>query len=253
MNHVFQYILTIWANRKRILADFNSVKKDLRVVLLIALSIELLLEFILFKIPECFSGASTIGQLFSKLSLSFIASFIFYYLVVHLKSQNDKRNGYAVAIPLAERIICDTRSILTELHIELGTSSSNEDIRLALNQLTLSSTANVIVSTSPPRYFTWLEYLASYHNNLIGTVNSIFNFTTLCDSDFIKRANDIQYSHFMYIIGSLSANRMALSPSMYNQSLNYLSDSFIEHIALINDLEIYINEKANALSLERNT
>lgn len=231
-------------------ADFNSVRPLLRLILIGTLAAELTLEFYLFKIPEWFYGASILGQLASKLSLSYIASFVFYYLAVHLKSQSDKRNAYEIAFPLSRTIIWDSKSILTELHITQNVSSGNNDeIRAAFQNLTWGSPANLLIHFNPEIYADWQGYLSYYYRRLDDNLKEIFTLTVFYDSDFLTKLFAIQHCSFMSMLDMFSKNP-ALSDTMKPLTLEPLAQPFIDYLALINDLETYIEKKSKSLTLE---
>lgn len=54
------------------------------------------IELWLIHIPECFNNAYEIGQFFSKISIAFITSFIFYFIVYHVKAVNNKFVFYEI-------------------------------------------------------------------------------------------------------------------------------------------------------------
>ena len=78
MSKIFQY--------------FKTVRNDLKYILYTALFLYILIEFFLSEYSEIFPFGYKIGQLISKLSISYISAFIFYFIVVHIKSEKDKEN-----------------------------------------------------------------------------------------------------------------------------------------------------------------
>ena len=85
MNKLFKYFLT--------------TRKDLKILLLIAIVAYFVIELWLKRYEELFDGGYEIGQFFSMLSISYISAFIFYFIVVHIKSRHHILGGWSRPIP----------------------------------------------------------------------------------------------------------------------------------------------------------
>ena len=84
---------------------FKKVRKELKILLFISIVGYFLIVW-LSTFPEIFTGANKIGEFFSKLCIAYTTSFIFYFIVVHIKTERDKENvGEYVAIKLSDIIM----------------------------------------------------------------------------------------------------------------------------------------------------
>ena len=77
---------------KQLYHYFVKVRTDLKILLAISIVTFFIIELWLNYIPAIFNGADKVGEFFSRLSTSYIAAFIFYFLVVHIKNLKDKEN-----------------------------------------------------------------------------------------------------------------------------------------------------------------
>lgn len=233
-----------------LISDFKAVRKDLLVLLFIAFLVEFLLELVLFKIPELFTGAAVIGQMISKLALSYIASFVFYFLVVHMKSQRDKRNVYAFVLPMAKRIGYDARSIVTEIKInkkiKLSEDPSKEEIQAIFGEITFGTQVNMVVQIEPEVRGNWLMYLIWYYKRLNECLEGIYPKAVFVDSDFIHKLMAIEECAFIKSIGMFS-NMPNLHLMLQDQTLTSFSAPFAEYLRLIKNLETYIEKKCSDL------
>lgn len=69
-----------------------SVSLTLNVLLVVSFIVVVLHDFVFTGRPELFEGGAQVWDLVYRLSLALIGSYIFYFVVVHLKRQQDKEN-----------------------------------------------------------------------------------------------------------------------------------------------------------------
>lgn len=74
--------------------------KALNLILVGALFAVLSIEFVLVDIPELFPGGAKIGFIVHALSLAYIASYIFYVVVVHVKHVRDREQIHPYIVRL---------------------------------------------------------------------------------------------------------------------------------------------------------
>ncbi len=86
----------------------------LNVALWISILSVIIMQVFLFDIPEVVSWCSEFGEVFYKLCLSIMASYIFYFIVVHLKSEKDKENINAFIATKSFNVVGDYKSQINE-------------------------------------------------------------------------------------------------------------------------------------------
>jgi hypothetical protein len=90
----------------------KGIDKRLKIILLLAISIVIIIDFWLINIPEKVVWGYEFGFIIRALSMAYIASFIFYFVTVHIKSKRDKRN----IKPYISKCISDILGIHNGIH-----------------------------------------------------------------------------------------------------------------------------------------
>ncbi|MGI4733771.1 MAG: hypothetical protein ACRYG7_01180, partial [Janthinobacterium lividum] len=196
------------------------------------------IELVFKNYREIFPGASKIGDLLSKLSTSYISSFIFYFIVVHTKSERDKEN-------VNEFIGHNIYSIITCAHLfiqplqqvkEEKARFENFDLQ-QLKRLLYSIKRNdkkapLIIDNENATWLQWFEYLkGSIEENL----RVIFLRYNHLDSKLIKILSRIEASIFFTQWNLLYDYGRDDTFAMYEFQIR----TFLKHIK---DLEEYANK-----------
>lgn len=186
---------------------FRSIDKRLNIGLLVSFSCITIVEFIYDKTPELFIGGAKLGEIISNLSLAFIASYMFYVVVVHFKYIKDKEH-LDPYIALKSKQVVGSILELTGTIIWKAQDEKDSEIKYP-NKLELEEiTKNVHFKDLAPE-----AYRRSHQN-----INTMWDFTNhwkgLCEerlkdiltlslfleSEHIKLLLNIQESSFYSII-----------------------------------------------------
>jgi len=97
---------------KRWIQYFTSVRTEINFILGACLTTVIAIDFIFSNVPEVFQGGAKLGAIVDRLCLSYISSYIFFFLVVHIKSQKDKENLYPYIAQKTDRIIGDAKIMI---------------------------------------------------------------------------------------------------------------------------------------------
>lgn len=183
----------------KIFKYFIKVRKDLLILLGLALITYVAIEFWLVDYQELFKGANKWGQFASKLSISYISAFIFYFIVVHIKSEKDKEN-------INEYVGIRVQDILTsgELFIQPFMQVKDKKARyedLKMNELRgLLTSINRYAKDSPlsdgqntQSWIDWWEYLKDGINE---SIKEVFNRYNHIDTELIKILTRMENSVF---------------------------------------------------------
>lgn len=186
---------------KKIFKYFLTVNRSLLFGLVGALFIYFLIELVLNNYSELFPGAHTVGQLFSILSISYIASFIFYFIVVHIKSEEDKEN-------INEYVGYKVYSIITSAHLFIQPLQQTKDKKAKFEDLDLanlktllrsinrnSKDAPYIINDQNATWLQWFEYLKESTQS---NIKEIFVRYNHLDSKLIRLVTRIENSMFFY-------------------------------------------------------
>ena len=182
----------------KLLYYFKTVRKELKILLFVAI-LGYFIENILGRYKEVFFGASVFGDFFSKLSISYISAFIFYFIVVHIKNQKDKNNinefvGYEIF-----QIIINGHLLISPLRkdIDKGIQFEYLDNKKLFDLLaSVDRTATdspLILNGRNANWNDWYEYLK---NNTEKSINKIMVRYTNLDSELIKLLTRVENSFF---------------------------------------------------------
>jgi len=188
-----------WLNRFLIFSIFNII----------------LIEFILNRWEDVFTGGEAIGRLLRDISLSFITSYIFYYIVVIRKNHKDKENIY-------EYVNKKTMWLINGAHFTLGIITQKKGItykRLGefptkdeLDKYYFGSQTdanpetppNITIGYNPNMTDTdWVLLLKSGIDESQETISQIMDRMPYLDSDYVKILTNLEDCHFITGINKL--------------------------------------------------
>jgi len=219
----------------------RTLRKDLVLVLIIAVLIITSIDFWLINIPECFIGGHKIGQIFRALSMSYISAFILYLLVVHYKQYKDKTILYPYIISqiniIKERAttIGDVLRRKTKITIN-NKYPTDTDIETICSSLNPKSKAPLQFGLNG-RNANWLEYFIHYRKDSLEAIDKIFVKIPFLDSKLVKIISGIETCSFYKMLDNSS---ILLETDVRN--IEFLKTQLIDYFVLIKELEEYVNK-----------
>jgi len=233
---------------KRLFNYVKSVNLALNILLLISILTVITIKFYLSNIPERFDGAAELGDIIVNLSIAFIASYVFYFIVVHLKTINDKKNVNLYVNRKTNYLIVDCKKLISELRKESEFStpdeypnkSETEEICKRINPF---SDAPLLISAKKNKA-NWIQYFDYYKNRAKENIRDIFILLPYLDSQYVKHIYAIQDCLYFRIIGFIKGLQIN------NTDLTAFSGELLEYFGLINELEIYYNKSMNNKNFE---
>ena len=179
---------------------FLKTRKDLKILLLIALATYFLIELVLNNYSELFLGANKFGEFFSKISTSYISAFIFYFIVVHIKNEKDKENINEYVGHKVYSIITSAHLIITpflrktepKAHFKYLNSSELNKLLSSINRL--DKEAPFISNGEHTNWIEWLEYLKKSKLKSIKEIYARYNHV---DTKLIKILTRIENSLYI--------------------------------------------------------
>lgn len=218
-----------------------KVRKDLLFLLLIAIFTYILIEFWFINYIELFPGAFKVGQFFSKLSISYISAFIFYFIVVHIKSEKDKANVNEFVGHKVYSIITCANLFIQPLLQKDNPKAKFEDFDLNnLKKLLRSIDRNskeapYLINNENATWLVWFEYLK---NSTFDSINNIFNRYQYVDTNLIKLITRIENSLFFTQWNLLYRFDFDNTFGLYEFQIR-------TYLKLINDLKEYADKNLN--------
>lgn len=149
----------------------KSLRPILWLFLIFSVSIIVTIDFWLIKIPEIWSFGNISGKILREISISYISSFIFYYIVVHLKEQKDKKITHKYIANQVFVIIFNGNQIITD-------SKNKNILRYHVNLISTTIDRILILSQSiDPNLTIILSKISGsslFHNQTLTNENGIF-------------------------------------------------------------------------------
>jgi len=203
-------------------------------------------DFFLSQIPEKIPGGNKFGSIFYKICFAFVTSYIFYFVNVHLKKKDDKKNLSPYLAKKSIFIFGRLKGLIPEISKASGitfntTYPTREELLEACKRIPPNSAAPML--TSPANiHLTWTQYLNYHRSEVTGAIQKMFALMPHLESKHIKILSDIDECFFFKMLIAFE------SIPTSNADLEYLHDSFFKYTLLIKELESYYNEKLKSFS-----
>nr|WP_306288236.1 hypothetical protein [Pseudoalteromonas sp. WY3] len=199
--------------------------KTLNCLFLLSLIFVLVITFFSTKIPLLVSFGQEIEVLIFRLSLSFLASYVFYFVVVHYKSYRDKKNLYPYVKGYTASILDKYEGLFNALKAEAYNDYEKHTYK-TLNKLSIDSIEETLllidVRTSAPlvsahlgRKLNWMEYLVYTSNEIEKSINDLLLVSSHLDSELIKILFHIRASLLFKLSRNLSSNLLSLKDNNF--------------------------------------
>ena len=190
--------------------------------------------------PEIVSWGAEFGAVYYKLCLSIMSSYIFYFIVVHLKSQADKENLNAFVANKSYGVVGDYKSQILEF--KKATNSALDDEYLSKEQVEEIFKAIDPKGNAPlllgqlGNYANWIQYMSYHKGRTQKFIQKIFVKMPFLDSELVRLLADIDdCSHFSVIESTLNM-------TFNNNDMSAWASTFHEYSLTCQKLEKY-NEK----------
>ena len=172
------------------------------VFLLASLSTILLVKFIFAEVPDCWQYGHEVGEIFYDLSLAIITSIIFYYVVVVIPQNRNRKNIYKHAGRITDNIIYSGSGILDGLssHREFektDTDRTEEEFFLLCKQIGPNSLQDYFSTTTKQYPITYGQHISHVKKKLKEEARNLFVYMVYLDTEHIKLVNEIIHCPLM--------------------------------------------------------
>ena len=184
---------------RELLRNFKTVRRELLILLGLSLFIYFLIELYLIDIPEYFKGGYKLGQFMIRVAQSYVSAFIFYFIVVHIKNEKDKKN-------INEYVGHKVHSILTSAHLFIQPLQQKTDNKASFKYMSQSELGQLLRSINRNaqeapliiggRTGTWMEWFEYLKESTLESLKEIFVRLPYLDSELVKRLTRIENSLF---------------------------------------------------------
>ncbi len=224
--------------KHRFLLGLQNLRKDLLFVLLFCIIFIFLFDFWFINIPEIFKNANTLGNIFYKICFAYLSGYIFYFLNVYTKSQQDLSEVNYFIGRLVSNITSDNFTIILQLCKSSGVQKS--DTYLTENELKTITNKLIINEKVDPEEnikTNWLRFLEYYKLRTENNINKILCRSNYLDSKLIKLLSEIEDSALFIDIEF----RPLFENS--NDNLSFMSTHLYDYFEIIKKLNVYYYDK----------
>lgn len=225
------------------LRNFIQKYKTLFVLFCVAFSASILIVFPLSKIPEWFEFGSEIGKLVYDISIGYIVSYIFFYLVVFLKEENDKKQINNRVSLQASHIILNGYSLFGSsfhnLHvIKKKFPPTLQKVKEACLQIDPFKSPVTLVDPMGSRPTTWQWVLRNHREENLKHIEKIKSLPYI-DSKLLGILTNIEDCKLYYE----ATNRIFPTHKVEHfKDGSFMDQALYDYFQLINELEIYVEQ-----------
>lgn len=184
---------------RSMLRYFLKVRRELKVLLFIAIGSYFIIELWLNNYQEIFNGAHQVGEFFSRLATAYVSAFIFYFIVIHIKTERDKHH-------INEFVGHEVFSIITITHLLIQPFQEKLDKNTRFSYLPAGELQQLLskfdrkaadapysIQGVPATWLQWYEHLAK---EMISHLQNIMKRYSHLDSRLIRLLTRIEHSVF---------------------------------------------------------
>ena len=224
----------------KLLRNILAVSPYLNLALVISIVSVVVIEAYLLEIPEIVSWGAEFGAVYYKLCLSIMASYIFYFIVVHLKVQADKENINAFVATKAYGVVRNYKAQLQALKkaaaftadTEYLTKEEVEQVFKAINPLDNAP----LLLRQLGNHANWLQYMKYHNDRTQELIKKTFVKMPFLDSKLVRLLAEIDdCSHFNTI-------DFFVNTHLRNKDMSAWAGHFFEYSIKCKELQEY-NEK----------
>jgi len=161
-----------------------------------------LIKFLLTEIPERYAFGYEIGEVLYNLSLAYISSYIFYFLVVIIPRNRNKKNIYKHVSLISNGIVINGSRIFDGLKYNSGTFDidaelNEKDFLQLCRSISPNDTQDFFITTEKQYPITYLEHINKVRLSIKNDTQTLFTYIAHLETEHIKLINDILYSQLM--------------------------------------------------------
>ena len=226
-----------------------SIRKDFVYLLVIDAIFLLIMELVLKKIPAPYPVFVRIGDLMVTLAVSFIASFIFYFVQVHMPKIKERERIYPSIAKMFNQILSSETDILTQLLGLKMKEMSEEVIKEKAKHIDLYTEAPLTIgSPQGDHRANWLEYCIYRVGIIDRNTDMMLNVSSYLDSECLDILMRIQDSE-TFLVQVRRLFPMCIADGVHK--LQYqIPDPFIRLWHFIEEQEAYYDRVFSANTLE---
>jgi hypothetical protein len=220
-----------------------TVRREINVLVIASLFLLAIKILWLNTIPELFHGSAALGEIVDRLCASILSSYLFFLIVVHLKSERDKETVNPYISSRVQRIVGDCISQLSAFQkvsgVELDLEKlTKENIEAAFRQIDPKGQAPLILGFTG-QHANWLQFMDYYRTRTTQEIEKLFQKITFLDSQLVQHLANIDDSTHFSSVQLLSRVAMPVN----NATLEVWASTFYDYCILARKLDEYEKTK----------
>lgn len=230
----------------RLIKYITSVRLQINLILLVAVFSIVIMDGWLNSIPEVVPWGSEFGEIYFKICLSLISSYVFYFIVVHVKSVQDKENIGIFVSGKVRNIIDDYKSQTQELKKAVNNSSGfgyleKSDIESIFKSINPKSQAPLLLG-GLGNYANWLQYLDYHKSRSQRFIQQVFLTMPFLESWLVSLLAKIDdCTHFIALEHTANAQ-------INNTDMEAWASGFYDYTLLCKELDDYYEKHLSQYS-----
>lgn len=221
----------------KIIKYITSVRPAINVIFICAIISIIAMEGWLNSMPEVVSWGHEFGVVYFKICLSIISSYVFYFIVVHIKAVQDKENIGVFVSGKVRNILGDYKSQIAVLKNAANNTTEGvyldkadiETICLSINPQAQSP----LLLGGLGNYGNWLQYLDYHKSRTQGFIQKVFIKMPFLETKLVSLLAKIDdCTHFMVL--GYTANRQ-----FNNTDLSAWASGIYDYSVLCEELDNY--------------
>jgi hypothetical protein len=219
-----------------------AVGWPLNTACLISVLVIVLHDFVFAGSPELFSGGAKLWDLVYNLGLAIVASYVFFYVNVHLPKLRDRENLRPFMASKTNQVVRDAKTLISVLKkksehdFEGEYPPTKEDVS-AMCALVKPNDDAPLIFGNVGRYATWLEYFAYYRTSSKEALSNLYTIIRFLDTEHLRLLRAVDDCSWFSILRNVEGARF--NPE---QNLSGFSSLLHDYFQGVKQLEEYVEE-----------
>lgn len=223
---------------------FYRDHKILHLGVFVSIILIVLIKFIFDDKEEIFKGGAEVGNIIYQLSLAYLASFIFYFIVVYLKYFNEKKHIGPYIASRTGSVSAAIFIMLFEMFKEAGykaddihiTNLTDDQITKMASKINPNDDAPSAYVKTRDRITTWWTFFVYWKEETEKRINVIFRHSQFLEAEHIKLLLRVQENSFF---STLEFIEELPGDSISNSDCSIFKDQLISLYKSSKDLREY--------------
>lgn len=193
-------------------------------------------------IPTTIDNPEKFNSIVVNFSLAYISSYFFYYLVVYLKEQKDRKNSIDYVLSNCLRVIGIAKSFKDKIEeigqIKFSPKMTKDELNKVLAKVKLD---DEVANHRRLYKLTWENYLKEISTETRYPIDRILGLIPYLDSDLVKILNKIYDSNFLSLSTKIAPSTM-LNTLAIPINMTMYSSLIEEYFNHLDELQGYIDK-----------